>query len=61
MKMMMVVVGVVMMVVWDRTNGQQQTDSPRRFNQQDLEGAWRRKAGKPAIDMAGWMELLLLH
>ena len=51
----------VMTVVWARTNGQQHTDSPRRFSQQDLEGAWTRKAGKPAIDKAGRMELLLLH
>ena len=50
MKMMVV---VVVMVVWNRTNGQQQTDSPRRFTQQDLEGTWKRKAGKLAVDKAG--------
>lgn len=55
------VIVVVVMVVWNRTNGLQQTDSSRRFNQQDLEGSWRRKTGKPAIGKAGWMELLLLH
>lgn len=30
--MVIVVVVVVIMVVWNRTNGQQQTDSPRRFD-----------------------------
>ena len=34
--MVIVVVVVVMMVVWNRTNGQQQTDSPRSSLAEEL-------------------------